>query len=267
MATQKFQNKQTIEAYLEKLSQANVKQGMLPLFYELEKGNKLILYGTDNIGERDEHCICRLAAGEVAYEGSVELRGHIAEGSIITRGEGGSIRITGYVCGESDENPARIISRDSSISLGDTNHPERRNIVYAHIEAAGGITIYKRPLIHVTLISHYEDIVLRGQMMEDVAITAPYLSLSASIGKDVSIRAQHDAVLKGAKFTRCEIASEEGEVFISAGSIRECKVTAKYDIEFCGNVDEYTLKNAKSEKGQVRSGGDPVDTGSQRRRA
>ncbi len=260
MATQKFQTRQTIETYLEKLSEANVKQGMLPLFYELDK-NKLVLYGTDNIGERDEHCICRLAAGEIAYEGPVELRGHIAEGSIITRGEGSNIRITGYICGESDESPARIISRDGMVSLGDTNHPERRNIVHAHIEAAIGITIYTRPLILVTLISHYEDAILRGQMMEDVAITAPYVSLSTSIGKEISIHSHHDAVLKGAKFTRCEITSEEGEVFVSAGSIRECKITAKYDIDFCGCVDEFTLKHARSEKGQVRSSGELIAPG------
>lgn len=267
MATQKFHTRQSIEAYLEKLGQANVEKGMLPLFYEVDKNDKLILYGTDNIAARDEHCICRMAGGEVAYEGPVEVRGHIAEGNVLTRGEGGSIRVTGFICGESDENPARIVARDSAISLGDTNHPERRNIIYAHIEAAGGITVYKRPLIHVTLISHYEDVVLRGQMMEDVTITAPYVSLSVSVGKEMTVRTQHDAVLKGARFARCDIASEEGEVFISAGSIRECKITAKYDIEFCGYVDEYTLKHAKSEKGQVRSGGDPVDSGSQRRRA
>jgi|GEM_PF-5943100 len=265
MSTQKFQTRQTIESYLEKLTQANVKQGMLPLFYEVDKG-KLFLFGTDNTGERDEHGICRLAAGEIAYDGAVELRGHIAEGSILTKGDAGNIRITGYVCGESTQNPARIIARDSMVSLGDTNHPERRNIINAYIEAANGITIYKRPLMHVTLISHYEDVVLRGQMMEDVSISAPYVSLSTSIGQNVTVDVEHDAVLKGAKFTRCEISSHEGEVFVSAGSIRECKVSAKYNIEFSGCVDEYTLKHARSEKGQVRHGGEQYKTG-QRQRA
>lgn len=264
MATQKFQTPQTIETYLGKLSAASEKEGMLPLFYEVDKG-KLFLYGTDNIGQRDEHSICRLGGTEIIYEGAVEMRAHIAEGGIVTRGEGNNIRITGYICGESEENPARIIARDSAITLGDTNHPERRNILYAHIEAANGITIYKRPLIHVTLLSHYEDIVLRGQVMEDVSITAPYASISTSIGTHLKVEVQHDATLKASKVSRCEITSHEGEVMISAGSIRECKVTAKYDIEFCGCVDEYTLKNARSDKGQVRSGGEPIDSGERKR--
>lgn len=265
MPAQKYCSKQTIEAHLEKLQQQNQKQDMLPLFYELDRG-KLMLFGTDNIGEKDEHSICRLGDAEIAYEGSIELRGHMAEGHLLTKGEGANIRVTGYICGESKENPARIIARDSAISLGDTNHPERRSILNAHIEAANGITIYKRPLIHVMLISHYEDAVLRGQIFDDVSITAPYVSLSASICKQMTIRSVQDTVMKGGMFTDCDIVSSEGEVFLCAGAIRNCNVTAKYDIEFSGHVDEFTLKHAKSEKGVVRSSGEPVRPG-QRKRA
>ncbi len=265
MATQKFQTRQTIEGFLDKLNQANVKLGMLPFYYEMEK-NKLILFGTDNIGERDEHSICRIGDAEIAYEGAIEVRGHIAEGAITTRGDNSNIRITGYVAGESQEQLVQVIARDGLISLGDTNQPERRNVTFAHIEAAAGITVYKRPLIHSALISHYEDAILRGQVMEDTTIAAPYISLSTSIGRRIKAEAEHDAVLKGAKFTHCDIASKDGEVFISGGSILQCKVKAKYDIEFCGYVDDFTLKNAKSEKGQVRCGGEPIDPG-QRKRA
>lgn len=257
MPSHKFYSRQTIEAHLDKLSQANEAKGLLPLSYEIDKG-KLILFGTDNIGKRDEHSICRLNGAEIAFEGAVEVRGHLAEGSIITRGEGANIRVTGYICGESEENPARIIARDSAVSLGDTNHPERRCIMYAHIEAANGITIYKRPLMHVTLISHYEDAVLRGQIMDDVNITAPYVSLSVSYGKQMVIRVSQDAVMKGGKFSACDIASSDGEVLICAGSIMDTKVAAKYDIDFSSGIDEFTMKHARSEKGQVRASGEPL---------
>lgn len=259
MATRKFHTHQTIASYLDRVSGDNVKKGRLPLFYELDKG-KLLLFGTDNIGKRDEHSICRLGGAEVAFEGAVELRGHLTGGGVFTRGEGANIRVTGYICGESAENPARIVARDSAVSLGDTHHPERRNILYAHIEAAGGITVYKRPLIHVTLVSHHEDVVLRGQMMDDVSITAPYVSLSTSIGRNMVIRVTQDAVLKGGEFFKCDISSGEGEVFVCAGAIRKSKVTAKYDVDFSGGADDFTLGAAKSENGRVRSGGEPSDT-------
>ncbi len=267
MSQVKFQTSRSIESYLDKLSENNIDQGMLPVFYELDANGKLMLYGTDNISEIDEHNICRLAGNVVHYEGPVELRGHIADGGIVTRGNGSNIRVTGYICGDSDENPAQIVARDSAISLGDTHHPERRNIVYAHLEAAHGITVYKRPLIHVSVLSHDEDAVLRGQMMEDVDINAPYLSLSTSIGNEMHIKVKHDAVMKGSKFMKCDIESTDGEIFISAGSIRECKIHAKYDVEIIGCADEYTLKNAVSEKGEVRHDGEPRFFGKQRQRA
>lgn len=264
-ASQKFQTRQSIEAFLEKLNESNMERGMLPFYHEVEK-NKLVLSGTDNIGERDEHSICRIGDAMIAYEGAVEVRGHMAEGGIVTRGDVSNIRITGYLAGESEANPIRIHAQDGLVSLGDTNQPERRNVTFAHIEAAAGITVYKRPLIHTTLISHYEDAILRGQIMDELRVTAPYISLSTSIGRRITAVSEHDVVMKGAKFTHCDITSREGEVFISAGAIAQCKVRAKYDIEFCGYVDEYTLKNAKSEKGQVRCGGEPVNPG-QRKRA
>jgi hypothetical protein len=116
------------------------------------------------------------------------------------------------------------------------------------------------------LKSHYEDVLVRGQNMHDVKITAPYVSLSGSVGMEMEIDSQQDVVMKGSHFARCKVNAADGEVFICAGSIRECTVTAKYDIELTGHVDEFTLKHAKSEKGQVRNDGKPVKA-SQRKRA
>ncbi len=257
MKAHRYYTPDNIARFFDKLNEEREESEILPVHYMLED-SKLVLFGTDNIGEQDEHSQCRIKEMALAFQGALDIYGHVNDAVLMTKGEQSNIRVTGYISGASLEEPVTLIAHDGSISLGDASHPERRTVCFAHIEAEDNITIYKRPLLFCTVISRSDDAVIRGQLLQHVDVTGEFVNINASSCKDTMVTAEQDVMLKGGSFDRCSVTSASGEVYMCGGDIRNCTIEARHDIELTGAVDEFTLANAHSEIGTVRHDGKVV---------
>ncbi len=246
-------NADRVGGYFDKLAAAE-KEPSLPIYYELD-GEHLILYGTNNIGERDEHNIWRGPGLDLCYLGPLEVRGHIGPVRLMTVGEESDLRIDGSITGDSLEKRAILISKDGTVTLADHNPVERKLVIYAKIEAASGINIYKRQLIHCELLNHADDVIIRSQTVMDTSIKSPSLNMNVSTCRNTELLTDGDAMLKGCEFSNCTIKAKRGDVYLCAGHIRNCVIEAEYDIEISGQVDAWTLERLTSRKGQIRTEG------------
>jgi len=247
----------SIGAHFERINREHQKWGKLPMHYEVE-GDTLRLFGTNNIGECDSHNVLRIEEGTLCYKGPIEVHGHLSDLTLKSIGQESDIRVTGYLSGESEDKPVKVISEKACVILGDPDHPERKLIIFAHIEAGEGVNIYKRQLIHTKIINHAEDTVIRGQNLQNVWLESPSVNIAASNCKHTTIKTTGDAMIKASEMIHSHIQAKNGDVYLCAGEIRNCIIEAKYDIELNGHVDAYTLQHARSAQGKVRHDGEIV---------
>ncbi len=251
--TRKFLSRQQLITALEAVVSRAEKQNDMPLHFEFD-GDMLILLGSNNLGQPDDHNLVRVD-DTIAYSGPVDVQGHLCQTSILTKGEESDIRIKGYITGASEKDRVTVVAEDASIILGDPGHPERKLIMYAHIEAGAGINIYKRQLVHTQILNHQDDAIIRGQNILHSVIKSPALNINTSMMLHTKIETQGDAMLKCSEVANCHINAEDGDVYLCSGRTHNTIIHAKYDIEINGCVDEFTLRNARSEKGVIRHDG------------
>lgn len=248
----------SVIAHFERVNREHQKWGKLPVHYEID-GDTLRLFGTNNIGECDRHNVLRIEEGALCYKGPIEVQAHLSDLTLKSIGAESDIRVTGYLSGQSAEHPVKVVSEKACVILGDPDHPERKLVLFAHIEAGEGVNIYKRQLIHTTIINHAEDAVIRGQNLQNVHLESPSANIAASNCKHSTIKTTGDVMIKASEVIHSHIQAKNGDVYLCAGEIRNCIIEAKYDIELNGHVDAYTLQHARSSQGKVRHDGEIVN--------